>query len=82
MHGAYKLLHVTLSGNDIIHIRADRMAHYPIGAPVRFDIQPEMVRFFDPTHAAGHRLERPRRRHDEQRRASQYHQALHRMSSP
>ena len=48
MHGAYKLLHVSLSGDDILHIRADRMVHYPIGAPVRFDIRLDMERFFDP----------------------------------
>ena len=49
MHGSYKLLHATMNENDIIHIRADRLANYPIGAPVRFDIDPDMVRFFNPT---------------------------------
>jgi multiple sugar transport system ATP-binding protein len=48
MHGAYKLLHVSLGGDDILHIRADRMVHYPIGALVRFDIRLDMERFFDP----------------------------------
>jgi multiple sugar transport system ATP-binding protein len=48
MHGAYKLLHVALDNDVLMHIRADRMVHYPIGASVRFDIQPEMERFFDP----------------------------------
>jgi multiple sugar transport system ATP-binding protein len=49
MHGAYKLLHVALADDVIVHVRADRQVHYPIGAVVRFDIQPEMERFFDPT---------------------------------
>jgi hypothetical protein len=42
------LLHVALDNDVLMHIRADRMVHYPIGASVRFDIQPEMERFFDP----------------------------------
>ena len=29
-------------------VRADRFVHYPIGQPVRFDLNPAMVRFFDP----------------------------------
>jgi len=49
MHGSYKLLHATMNESDIIHIRADRLANYPIGAPVHFDIEPAMVRFFHPT---------------------------------
>jgi multiple sugar transport system ATP-binding protein len=49
MHGAYAMLHVNLNGTDIVHIRSDRRVSFPIGAPVRFDINPEMVRFFDPT---------------------------------
>lgn len=48
MHGSYKLLHADTNETDIIHIRADRQANYPIGAPVRFDIDPAMIRFFDP----------------------------------
>lgn len=53
MHGAYKLLHVTLSSGNgaadsIVHVRADRLAPYSIGSPVRFDVDPAMVRFFDP----------------------------------
>jgi hypothetical protein len=31
-----------------VHIRSDRLIRYPIGTPVRFDINPDMVRFFDP----------------------------------
>lgn len=48
MHGAYTLLHVNLNGNDIVHIRSDRQTYYPIGTRVRFDLEPEMARFFDP----------------------------------
>jgi hypothetical protein len=37
----------------VVHIRADRITRYPIGKPVRFGIDSEMVRFFDPeTQAA------------------------------
>jgi multiple sugar transport system ATP-binding protein len=48
MHGAYTLLHVNLNEYDIVHVRSDRQLRFPIGAPVHFDINPEMVRFFDP----------------------------------
>jgi len=48
MHGAYTMLHVNLNEIDIVHIRGDRQTFYPIGAPVRFDLNPDMVRFFDP----------------------------------
>jgi multiple sugar transport system ATP-binding protein len=48
MHGAYTMLHVNLNGNDIVHIRGDRQTLYPIGASVQFDLNPAMVRFFNP----------------------------------
>lgn len=51
MHGAYKLLHVSVgngAGNNIVHIRSDRLAPFTIGSPVRFDLDMNMVRFFDP----------------------------------
>jgi ABC-type sugar transport system ATPase subunit len=48
MHGAYRVLHVTLDGGEPVHIRSDRMAHYPIGSTVRFDLNHTMARFFDP----------------------------------
>ena len=48
LHGAYTMLHVNMNEHDIIHIRSDRLVLHPIGTPVRFDINPEMVRFFDP----------------------------------
>jgi multiple sugar transport system ATP-binding protein len=51
LHGAYTMLHLSLDGarsEAMAHVRADRDAHFEIGAPVRFDLDPEMVRFFDP----------------------------------
>ena len=48
MHGAYTVLHVNLNGGEIVHIRGDRRVNYPIGTPVRFDLDPLMVRFFNP----------------------------------
>jgi hypothetical protein len=42
------VLHVNVNTDDIVHIRTDRQIDYPIGATVRFDIDPHMVRFFDP----------------------------------
>jgi len=50
MHGAYTMLHVALDqrGDYLVDVRADRGVHYPIGTPIRFDINPDMVRFFNP----------------------------------
>lgn len=51
LHGAHKILHLSLNGRaseSIIHIRAGRGAKHQIGDTVRFDLNPEMVRFFDP----------------------------------
>jgi multiple sugar transport system ATP-binding protein len=48
LYGAYTMLHVSLGEQDIIHVRSDRLTRYPIGTVVRFDLNPEMVRFFDP----------------------------------
>ena len=48
LHGAYTMLHLALAGADtIVHARAARELSYPIGTPVRFDLDPELVRFFD-----------------------------------
>jgi multiple sugar transport system ATP-binding protein len=57
MHGGYSLLHVSISENEIVHIRSDRQTTYPIGAPIRFDIDAEMVRFFHPGTEAAVRKE-------------------------
>jgi multiple sugar transport system ATP-binding protein len=48
LYGAYTMLHVNLNGDKIIHIRGDRLIRHDIGATVRFDLDPEMVRFFNP----------------------------------
>jgi multiple sugar transport system ATP-binding protein len=48
MHGAYTMLHVNMNEDDIVHLRSDRSVSFPIGAPVHFDINPEMLRLFDP----------------------------------
>ncbi len=47
MHGAYNMLHLSFN-DELIHVRADRGTAYPIGATVRFNLDPEMVRFFNP----------------------------------
>ena len=48
MHGAFAMLHVNMNEADIVHIRADRLLSFPIGTSVRFDINPNMARFFEP----------------------------------
>jgi hypothetical protein len=49
LYGAYTMLHVMLAGGEeIVHIRGDRLVRHPIGTAVHFDLDPEMVRFFNP----------------------------------
>lgn len=60
LHGAHMILHLSLNGraNDsIVHIRAGRGEKHPIGSPIRFDLKPDMVRFFDPQTEAALRPE-------------------------
>jgi hypothetical protein len=57
IHGAYTMLHVNLNQFDIVHIRSDRLMSYPIGTRIRFDIDPQMTRFFDPATEAALRPE-------------------------
>lgn len=53
LHGGYSMLHLELADGVIIHGRAERGMEFPIGAARRFDLRPEMVRFFHPqTEAA------------------------------
>lgn len=48
MHGAYLMMNLTIEdGGEVYHCRAQREMAKPIGTKVRFDIKPEMVRFFD-----------------------------------
>ncbi len=53
MHGSHKMLHISVGQTgdeeDIVHIRTDRMANNPIGTKARFDIDSDMMRFFDPS---------------------------------
>jgi ABC-type sugar transport system ATPase subunit len=52
LYGGYTMLHLSI-GDIVFHIRGERGIDYPIGATVRFDVDPEMVRLFDPqTEAA------------------------------
>ncbi len=48
LHGGYTMLHLNLNGADIVHARTSRQINYPIGTQVHFEIDPGMVRFFDP----------------------------------
>jgi multiple sugar transport system ATP-binding protein len=53
MHGAYTMVSVNLDGDQMVHIRGDRSVDLPVGTDVRFDLEPSMVRFFNPkTEAA------------------------------
>jgi multiple sugar transport system ATP-binding protein len=53
LHGSYTMLHLNLNEDKIVHIRAQREIVHAIGAEVRFELDPEMIRFFDPkTEAA------------------------------
>ncbi len=48
LHGGYSMLHLTMGQDEIVHVRASRETYYPINTPVRFTLDPAMVRFFHP----------------------------------
>jgi multiple sugar transport system ATP-binding protein len=49
MHGAYTMLHLTPDdGDTILHIRSGRDTSYALDVDARFDLDPDLVRFFDP----------------------------------
>ncbi len=48
LHGGYSMLHLDIGGDDIVHGRAERDTAQAIGESQRFDLNPEMVRFFHP----------------------------------
>ncbi len=51
IYGAYSMLAVNppnAKSADIAQLRSDRLLDYPIGTIVNFDINPNMIRFFDP----------------------------------
>lgn len=65
LHGAYNILHLNLTQEEegephIVHVRADRQISYPIGTHTRFDLRPEMARFFDAGTEAALRRENGR----------------------
>lgn len=49
LHGGYTMLHLELQeGTEVIHARSERTDDYAIGTPLQFNLDPEMIRFFDP----------------------------------
>ena len=51
LHGAFNMMHVSLEEENVeamVHIRGERGHGHEIGDHIRFDLKPEMVRFFDP----------------------------------
>lgn len=51
LYGAHTMLHVSLNGQadeQIVHVRATRGLGLRMGAQARFNIDPEMIRFFNP----------------------------------
>lgn len=49
MHGSYTMLHLDIGQERIVHARAGRETSFAINTPVRFNLDPQMMRFFDPT---------------------------------
>jgi multiple sugar transport system ATP-binding protein len=49
LQGAFAVLHININEHEIVHIRTDRLADYPIGSSVHFDLDPNMVRYFNPS---------------------------------
>ncbi|BCX04209.1 MAG: ABC transporter ATP-binding protein [Candidatus Roseilinea sp.] len=48
LHGAYTMLVLEMGDDHSIHARVSRDAHFTVGETIRFDLNPSMVRFFDP----------------------------------
>ena len=48
LFGAYNMLHLALDEDTVVHVRGERGAGHKIGDQVTFDLDPEMVRFFNP----------------------------------
>ena len=51
LHGAFNMMHVALEPENpeaMVHIRGERGHGHRIGDDIKFDVNPEMVRFFDP----------------------------------
>jgi multiple sugar transport system ATP-binding protein len=52
MNGSNILLDLHLDDHNIVRVRTGRGVNYSIGAKLNFDIDPQMVRFFNPTTEA------------------------------
>lgn len=48
LHGSYVVLHVRLMNDEVVQVRATRDHNYRLDTPVSFDLNEELVRFFDP----------------------------------
>ncbi len=49
LHGSYTMLVITLGSEaNVVQARVSRDDDYQVGQNVRFDVKPDMVRFFDP----------------------------------
>jgi len=48
LHGGYSMLHLQLADGVIVHGRAAREARHAIHSVLRFDLDPTLVRFFNP----------------------------------
>jgi len=48
LHGSYVVLHVDLAGDQLVQVRARRDHEYGLDMPIRFGLNADMVRFFDP----------------------------------
>lgn len=48
LFGSYNMLHLALDEDSIVHVRGERGAGHEMGNIVAFDIDPDMVRFFNP----------------------------------
>jgi multiple sugar transport system ATP-binding protein len=60
LHGAFNMMHVALEEDNVeamAHIRGERGHGHRIAERIGFDLEPEMVRFFDPGNGRAIRLE-------------------------
>ena len=48
LHGGYSMLHLDIGHEVIVHARAERQQRFKLGDKVKFSIDPEQIRFFDP----------------------------------
>jgi ABC-type sugar transport system ATPase subunit len=48
LYGGYTMVVLELETGDVVEIRAPRSEHRDMGETLTFNIDPEMIRFFDP----------------------------------